>query len=146
MGVFISVVADKMSTTATEPVRIIVTPTAGRPSRFDARLEDGCVIVQASRQSFLDAARTLIGRGADPSIILEMWHDGAAHYSMRAQLAHASKLAVEDRIRGGKPPRFVPYRAFNRAAVATKNVAKRQTIDRGPDRDGGSRNAIPAAQ
>ena len=116
---------------------IIVTPTARRPGRYDARLEDGCVIVQASRQPFLDAARVLINRGVDPSTTLEMWHDGAAHHALRAKLAHAAKLAVEDRIRGGKPPRFVPYRAFNRAAVARKNAAKRQTIVRGPKRGSG---------
>lgn len=88
---------------------IIVTPTGKRPGRYDARLEDS-VIVQASKQPFLDAARALIKGGADPSMILEMWHDGAMHFALRAPLAHAAKLTVEDRIRGGKPPRFVPYR------------------------------------
>jgi hypothetical protein len=105
-----------------------------------------CVIAQASRQPLLDAARVLINRGVDPSVILEMWHDGATYYALRATLGHAAKLAVEDRIRGGKPPRFVPYRAFDQAAVATGIAAKRQTIDRGPTRNSGSRNATPAAQ
>jgi hypothetical protein len=123
---------------------IIVTPTARRPGRFDARLES--VIVRASRQPFLDAARVLIKRGADPSITLEMWHDGAAHHALRAQLAYAAKLAVEDRIRGGKPPRFVPYRAFNRAAVGTGTAQKRQRVGRKPTRDSGPRNATPAAR
>ena len=98
-------------------------PTAGRPGHYDAQL-GGCVIVQGSRQPFLDAARALINRGVDPSATLVLWHDGAAHGALRAPLAHAAKLAVEDRIRGGKPPRFVPYRAFNRAAVATGIAAK----------------------
>jgi hypothetical protein len=111
---------------------IMVTPTARRPGHYDARLEDGCVVVQASRLPFLDAARALIKRGADPSIIFEMWHQGAAHPSLRAQLAHAAKLAVEERNIGGKPPRFVPYRALNRAAVATRIAPKRQTVDRRP--------------
>jgi hypothetical protein len=111
----------------TKTVMIIVTPTAGRPGQYDARVQDGCVIVQASRQPFLDAARALIKRGADPSITLEMWHDRAAHYALRAQLAHAAKLAVEERNIGGKPPRFVRYRALNRAAVATRIAPKRQT-------------------
>jgi hypothetical protein len=113
---------------------IIVTPTARRPGHYDARLEDGCVIVRGSRQPFLDAARALIKRDADPSIILEMFHDGATHHALRAKLAHAAKLAVEDRIRGGKPPRFVPYRALNRAAVGARTAPKRQRVGRNPNR------------
>jgi hypothetical protein len=130
----------------TNVVMITVTPTARRPGHYDARLEDGCVIVKASRQPFLDAARALINRGADPSTILEMWHDGAAHHALRAQLGHAAKLAVEERNIGGKPPRFVPYRAFNRAAVGARIAPKRQRVGRNPNRDSGPRNATPAAQ
>jgi hypothetical protein len=94
-----------------------------------------CVFVQASKQPFLDAASALLNRGPDPSIILEMWHHGEAHCAPRASLGDAAKLAVEDRIRGGKPPRFVPYGAFNRAAVARKNAARLQTIIGGPKHD-----------
>ena len=56
---------------------------------------------------------------------------GRAPRPASKKLADAAKLAVEDRIRGGKPPRFVPYRAFNRAAVARKNAF------RGPKRGSG---------
>jgi hypothetical protein len=132
--------------TAKTKVMITVTPTASGRDLYDVCLESGRPVVKASRQPFLDAARALLNCGADPAMTLEMWHDGALHYAMRAPLSHAAKLAVEERIRGGKPPRFVPYRAFNRAAVATGIAAKRQTIDRGPTRNSGSRNATPAAQ
>ena len=130
---------------ATKTMMITVAPTSGRPGHYDARLE-GCVIVQASKQPFLDAARALIKRGADPSLILEMWHDRAGHYALRAPLAYAAKLAVEDRILGGKPPRFDPYPALNRAAVASEIVPERQMAGRDPNSAGGSRNATPAAQ
>jgi hypothetical protein len=46
---------------------IIVTPTARRPGRFDARLGDGRVLVIASKQPFVDAARRLIDFGYDPT-------------------------------------------------------------------------------
>jgi hypothetical protein len=127
-------------------VMIIVTPTTRRPGHYNAGLEDGSVIVQASRQPFLDAARALINHGVDPSIILEMWHQGAAHHSLRAQLAHAAKMAVEERNVGGKPPRFVRYRPFNRAAVGTQIALERQSVDRSSNSDSGSQNANPAAQ
>ena len=60
-------------------VTITVTPTARRPGYYDARLQDGCVIIQASKQPFLDATRALLNRGADPSIISEMWHERATN-------------------------------------------------------------------
>ena len=84
----------------------IVTPTAKRPGYYDARLEGGCVTVQASRQPFLDAARALIGRGADPSVILEMWHDGAAQCALRARLGVAAALDVRETPNG---PAFRPF-------------------------------------
>jgi hypothetical protein len=101
MAAPVSVVSPTVPTAKTKTLMIIIAPTARRPGHYDARIQDGCVIVQASRQPCLDAARALIKRGADPSITLEMWHDRAAHYALRAQLAHAAKLAVEERNIGG---------------------------------------------
>jgi len=137
MDALVSVVLPTVPTAKTT-LMIIVTPTASRPGHYDARLEDGRVLVEASRQPFLDAARALTNHGVDPSITLEMWHDRSAHYALRGQLARAAKLAVEERNIGGKPPRFVPYRALNRAAVAARIASKRQPLDRGPKRDSGS--------
>jgi hypothetical protein len=37
----------------------VVTPTVGRPGHYDARLQDGGVTVQASRQPFLVAGKPL---------------------------------------------------------------------------------------
>lgn len=51
-----------MTATITKVVTIIVTLTARRPGRYEARLDDGTVLVTASRQPFLDAARKLISR------------------------------------------------------------------------------------
>ena len=111
-----SVIPNMTVTSAVDHLIIIVTPTPKQPSYFDACVEGGCVIVRASRQPFVDAARVFINHGVDPSASLEMRHHGSAHCALRATLAHAAMLAVEERKVGGKPPRFVPYRPFNRAA------------------------------
>ena len=103
----------------------IVTPfTAKRPGYYDARLEGGCVTVQASRQPFLDAARALIGRGAfDPSVILEMWHDGAAQCALRflRDLGVAAALDVRETPNG---PAFRPFIAPQSLLAAPPHRAK----------------------
>ena len=107
-----SVVMANTSTTKTKALRITITPNAKRPGHYDARLQNGCVIIQASRQTFLDAVRALIGRGADPSIILEMWRDGAAQCALRARLGVVAAFDVRETAFGpalrreliGRPP------------------------------------------
>src|SRR5262245_15707107 len=61
------------SAAETNVVMIAVTPTAGPRGRrgyFDASLADGRVLVRASRQPFLDAARQLLDLGYDPTAVL----------------------------------------------------------------------------
>jgi hypothetical protein len=117
-----------MTVFATAPgvvdLTIIVTPTGRRSGHFDARLEGGCVIVKASRQPFLDAARALIGRGADPSIILEMWHDGAVQCALRAPLGVAAALDVRETPNG---PAFRPFMASQSLLAAPPIVPNEGT-------------------
>jgi hypothetical protein len=95
----ISVVADNISTTTTNTARIIVTPNAKRPGLYDACLDYGGVLIIASRQPFLDAARRPLDLGYDPTIVLVMEHG-----CLTAQMGAAAKLRVKEDRRG---PRFV---------------------------------------
>jgi hypothetical protein len=66
-----------LSSTATsaakaKTVMIIVTPTAKRAGCYEARLDDGHVLVTGSKQPFVDAARRLIDLGHDPTTVLVM--------------------------------------------------------------------------
>ncbi len=81
---------------------VIVVEPVGRRGRFRARL-DGRVIVAASTQPFLDAARILIARGCDPSAVMEMHHQGTTAFAMRGPLRVAARLDVKD-------ARFVKHR------------------------------------
>ena len=94
---------------------IIVTPTARRPGRYDARLEDGRVLVTASKQPFVDAARRLIGLGYDPTTVLVMRHAGSDTDCLTAQIGVAAKLRVKEDRNG---PRFVAYEPISRRVKA----------------------------
>jgi len=65
------------------------------PVRFMASL-DGRVLVQSSRQPFLDAARVLVGEGHDPGAMVAMRHVGSAEDAMRARLGVAARLTVAE--------------------------------------------------
>jgi hypothetical protein len=103
----ISVVADNISTTTTNTARIIVTPNAKRPGLYDACLDYGGVLIIASRQPFLDAARRLLDLGYDPTIVLVMEHG-----CLTAQIGAAAKLRVKEDRRG---PRFVDWEPISSA-------------------------------
>jgi hypothetical protein len=124
MGVFISVVAHDMSTTTTKTASIIVTPNAGRRGLYDARLDGGCVLVTASRQPFVDAARRLTGLGHDPMTVLVMRHAGSDIDCLTAQISAAAKMRVKED-RGG--PRFVPWEPPRRVEALASAKAKRVT-------------------
>jgi hypothetical protein len=109
---------------------IIVTPTAKRPGRYDARLGDGRVLVTASKQPFVDAARRLIGLGYEPTTVLVMRHAGSDTDCLTAQIGVAAKLRVkEDRGR----PRFIPWEPFPRRVKATASEKTEAVTGAAPD-------------
>jgi hypothetical protein len=116
----LSVVADNISTTTTNTARIIVTPNAKRPGLYDACLDDGGVLIIASRQPFLDAARRLLDLGYDPTIVLVMEHG-----CLTAQIGAAAKLRVKEDRRG---PRFVDWEPISRRVGALVS-AKAKRVD-----------------
>jgi hypothetical protein len=63
------------------------------------------VILESSRQPLLDAARVLLGEGADPRTRIQMRHAGAIHVALSSTVGKAAKLEVKDDING---PRFRP--------------------------------------
>jgi hypothetical protein len=87
-----------------QTVLIVVEPVGG--GRFRSKI-DGRVIVESSRQPFVDSARVLIGEGCDPSVALHMKHTGSDVVALRAPLGKAARLSVEE---GPNGPRFVPFR------------------------------------
>jgi hypothetical protein len=98
---------------------ITVTPTAGPRGRrgyFDASLTDGSVVIRASRQPFLDAARQLLDLGYDPAGVLS---DGG----LTAQIGAAAKLRVKEDRNG---PRFLAWEPISRRVKALASAkAKR---------------------
>src|SRR5262245_6268818 len=61
-----------------------------------------------SRQPMLAMARKLLAEGAHPGQFIEMWHDDASTWAVRATIAAAAKLTVGDRP-SGNGPRFEPF-------------------------------------
>jgi hypothetical protein len=84
-----------------------------RHGRFGASLPDGTVIVGSSRQPFLDAARVLIASGYDPDTWLEGWRAGATAFALRARLATAAGLTVDE-----TRTVFARWKPFSRSAVS----------------------------
>jgi hypothetical protein len=88
-------------------LHIIVTPALKPPSRrrageceidpgrFAASIGDR-IIVQSSRQPFLDAARVLVGEGHEPGTMVTMRHAGGTADAMRAKLGMAAGLTVAE--------------------------------------------------
>jgi hypothetical protein len=83
---------------------VIVVEAVGRRGRFRAHL-DGRVIVAASTQPFLDAARILIASGCDPGAVLEMRHQGKTAFAMRGPLRVGARFDVKDARFVGHRPR-----------------------------------------
>jgi hypothetical protein len=100
---------------------IIVSPIKISPGYFQARLKTtNELLVGSSRQPFLDAARVLIKNGRDPYAVLLMKHAGSDIVALKAPLAKAAKLGVEE---GPNGPRFVPFRTGPRPCVAAPSIA-----------------------
>jgi hypothetical protein len=103
------------------PVLVIVVSSTKSAGHFEARLQKSNeVLVQNSRQPFLDAARVLVERGYDPSALLVMKHLGSDNVALRAPLGRAAKLTVEE---GPHGPRFVGGRTDLKTRVAAPTIA-----------------------
>jgi hypothetical protein len=97
-----------------------VSPTKSA-GHFQARLQQSNeILVKNSRQPFLDAARVLMEKGADPNALLVMKHSGSDSVALRAPLAKAAKLTVEE---GPHGPRFVAFRTGPKTRVAAPPIA-----------------------
>lgn len=143
MGVFISAVADNVSTTTTttKTARLIVTPATTRRGLYDARLDGGCVLATASRQPFLDAARRLLDLGHDPTTVMVMGHAGSDADCLTAQIGTAAKLRVKEDRSG---PRFVPWEPIPRRVEALAS-AKATRVTRAARDHASEPNARPGA-
>jgi hypothetical protein len=102
------------------PVVIVVSSTKSA-GHFQARLQQSNeVLVQNSRQPFVDAARVLVKRGQDPDALLVMKRLGSDIVALRAPLGKAAKLTVEE---GPHGPRIVPVRTGPKTRVAAPPIA-----------------------
>lgn len=100
---------------------LVVSPAPEQPGHFAARLDGASKVLCTSRAPFLDSARVLLTEGYDPSISLEMLHEGAANFTLRAPLGAAAKLTVEESAHG---PVFRRYRMGYWSAVAAPPIAR----------------------
>jgi hypothetical protein len=102
-------------------IAILVSPIRTSPGRFQARREGTDeLLVDSSRQPFVDAARVLVGKGYNPAGVLEMKHQGSDIIALRASLGKAARLSVEEGVNG---PRFVPLRKGLKPCVDAPPIA-----------------------
>jgi hypothetical protein len=113
----------------TNAVIITVKATATRPGCYEARL-DGYLLVSASRQPFVDAARRLLRLGYDSTTVLVMRHAGSDTDSLTAQIGVAAKLRVKEDRRG---PRFVPWEPISRRVEALVRAKAKRVARVAPD-------------
>jgi len=104
-------------------ILIIIEPVGYR-GRFSARLDDGSVLVTASKQPFVDAARRLVGLGYDPTTVLVMRHTGSDTDALTGRIGAAAKLRVKE---GKGRPRFVAFDPPRRVEALASAKAKRVT-------------------
>jgi hypothetical protein len=93
-------------------VRRISTPTrANGRELWEARLEDGLVLVARSKTPFFDGARAMLSAGFDPGAATTMRHIGSPHDSFEPiSLAAAAGLAVTEAV--AQSVRIRAYRPF----------------------------------
>jgi hypothetical protein len=88
-----------------------------RPGVYTAMLEGEAAPLATSTTPFLDAARALRGRGYPDDVLLIMRWRGRSVDSLRARLADAAAVGVEER--SGFPSlRLVKYRRFDKARLS----------------------------
>ena len=93
--------------THTKISRIYLEPVSlsDRGQRYRV-IHDGLTLIASSRNPEFDFARALLAKGITGQ--LEVWHNGAAFYAMRVDIAEAAGLTVEESDRIG--PRFARWR------------------------------------
>jgi hypothetical protein len=119
------------ATTCKTQLTITVTPTAKRSGRYDARLGDGRVLVTASKQPFVDAARRLIELGYEPTTVLVMRHAGSDN-CLTAQIGAAAKLRVKEPDRGRL--QFVGWEPITRRVEALASAKAKKAAGASSDR------------
>jgi hypothetical protein len=78
------------------PDRLVVISPTGAPDHYDAFV-DGELVVNSTRQPFVDAARALLERGAASNSWLILRHADSDIDSLRAKVGVAAKLTVRAR-------------------------------------------------
>ena len=91
---------------------VVVRPRAR--GKFQAWIEGEEDEVFVSSTPLCDGARRLLRRGEDPSGVLAMRHENQSTISLWGCVGVVGELTVHE----AKTPRFVPWRAFPRAAVS----------------------------
>jgi hypothetical protein len=110
-------------------VMITVKPTPSRPGCFAARLGDGLVLVSASKQPFVNAARQLLDLGHEPTTLLVMRHAGSDTDCLTAQIGVAAKLRVKE---GRSGPRVVQWEPISRRVEALVSAKAKKVVRRSP--------------
>jgi hypothetical protein len=101
----------------------VILEPVDRHGRSRASLPDGTILVESSRQPFLEAARVLMAAGHSPDSWLEGWRPGSSTWALRARLGIAAGLTVDE-----SKTVFAKWKPFSRSAVsppirANENVA-----------------------
>jgi hypothetical protein len=105
-------------------IELTLAPVPGRPSYYTAKDVAGRVVVRASRQPLLDAARALARVGMPPEAIVTARHRGSGIVAMRATIGEAAKWRLEESDRGGLKRR--PWRPFDPAQVSAHGVVENE--------------------
>ncbi len=80
-------------------IALVTRPVVGRPGIYDAMLGQRRIV--RSRQPLLDAARVLLGEGADPATVIEACHLGSGTVALRSTIGDAARWTLEESDRGG---------------------------------------------
>jgi len=119
----------KLSAPAHSVLDIEVMPNLEKASFFLARLL-GCErVLCVSREPILESARVLLDEGHSPASVLRMWHSGAEHWALRAQLGKAARLTVEESAHG---PTLRGYRPSTGSTVEAARSDRIQHEGDGP--------------
>jgi hypothetical protein len=105
---------------------ITITPTGTAGDRYEARIDNGRLLVSSSRQPFLDGCRQLIRLGFDADEVAELRHRGSSVTSLRARIGDGAKQTVAERDRGG--PYFEPWKARPSSAVTPPAAKSPRTL------------------
>jgi hypothetical protein len=100
-----------------DKITMIVTPTVRRTWRYVVRLDGDDRVLCTSITPFFDAARKLMKDDCHSSITLVMRHAGSDTECLRAPLATAAALSVEETPYG---PKLRRWKAIPTLAVAPR--------------------------